>query len=80
LKSDGILKTQELFNFPCEGKLQVHITWAGDIDNDGKTDLLMQIPTLPYNETGYATGLFLSSMAGPDELVKLVAFHVESGC
>ena len=78
--SDGILKTQTLFDFPSDGRLIVNIEWAGDLDNDGKTDFLMQIPTEPYNETGYGLGLLLSSMAGPDELVKLVACCFESGC
>lgn len=73
--------SQELFVFPCyEEGLSLRLIWAGDIDNDGKTDFLLQIPTPPVNEIGDATGLFLSSKASPNELVKLVAYFISKGC
>ena len=78
---DEKLNTQELFTFPCfDDKLHIKIEWAGDLDNDGKTDFMIQIPTLPNNEIGYSTGLFLSSKSTLNELVKLVAVHTQSGC
>jgi hypothetical protein len=73
--------SQELFMFPCYGEeLIMRLIWAGDIDNDEKTDFLLQIPTPPFNEIGDATGLFLSSKASPNELVKLVAYFISKGC
>jgi hypothetical protein len=56
------------------------LIWAGDLDNDGKTDFIIQIPTPPYNEMGDSSGLFLSSMADSEELVKLVAYFISTGC
>lgn len=77
----GILKTQELFIFPSyDSSLYLSLIWSGDLDNDGKTDFLINIPTLPNNELGFSSGLFLSSRAEAKELVKLVAFHVQRGC
>lgn len=79
-------KSQELFEFDkigyskLDNQLVVTLEWAGDIDNDGKTDLLIQIPNYPNNEIGYSLGLFLSSKAEPHDLVKLVASFSESGC
>ena len=76
-----ILKTQELFIFPSyDSPLYLSLIWAGDLDNDGKTDFLINIPTPPNNEIGFSSGLFLSSKAETNELVKLVAFHIQRGC
>ncbi|MGB1932587.1 MAG: hypothetical protein ACPHL8_06010 [Flavobacteriales bacterium] len=76
-----ILKTQELFIFPSyDSSLYLSLIWAGDLDNDGKTDFLINIPTPPNNELGFSSGLFLSSKAESNELVKLVAFHIQRGC
>ena len=76
-----ILKTQELFIFPSyDSSLYLSLIWAGDLDNDGKTDFLINIPTPPNNEIGFSSGLFLSSKAQTNELVKLVAFHIQRGC
>ena len=80
-KSNKKLTTQELFIFPCYGdELLMNLVWAGDLDNDGKTDFLIQIPTPPNNEMGDSSGLFLSSMADSEELVKLVAVFISTGC
>ena len=75
------LKTQELFIFPSyDSSLYLSLIWAGDLDNDGKTDFIIQIPTLPNNEMGDSSGLFLSSKADSEELVKLVAYFISMGC
>ena len=80
-KSNKKLTTQELFLFPCyEEKLFISLIWAGDLDNDGKTDFIIQIPTPPNNEMGGSSGLFLSSKADSEELVKLVAYFISTGC
>jgi hypothetical protein len=80
-KSNKKLTSQELFLFPCYGEeLLISLIWAGDLDNDGKTDFIIQIPTPPYNEMGDSSGLFLSSMADSEELVKLVAYFISTGC
>ena len=80
-KSNKKLTTQELFLFPCYGEeLLISLIWAGDLDNDGKTDFIIQIPTHPNNEMGDSSGLFLSSKADSEELVKLVAYFISIGC
>ena len=80
-KSNNKLTTQELFLFPCYGEeLLISLIWAGDLDNDGKTDFIIQIPTPPNNEMGDSSGLFLSSKAHSEELVKLVAYFSSTGC
>ena len=80
-KSNKKPTTQELFLFPCYGEeLTISLIWAGDLDNDGKTDFIMQIPTPSSNEIGFSSGLFLSSKADLEELVKLVAYFTSTGC
>jgi hypothetical protein len=80
LETDSLLLKQELFYYQSEQNLNLDVIWAGDIDKDGITDLLMEIP-LPKNVgAGFATGLFLSSMADQGEIVKWVAHFVDSGC
>lgn len=80
-ESNEKLVTQELFIFPCYGtNLYFTLIWAGDLDDDGKTDFLINIPTLPNNELSYSTGLYLSSKAEVNKLVKLVAFYTQTGC
>lgn len=72
---------QDLFVFPCyDNTLNLSLLWAGDLDNDGTTDFLIQIPSPYNNEIGFSTGLFLSSKADFDKLVKLVAIHNSTGC
>lgn len=53
------------------------LLWAGDLDRDGKTDLLLDM-TDHYNVRHY--GLFLSSEAEAGQLVKLVADLRLVGC
>jgi hypothetical protein len=80
-QTQDILKTQELFIFPSyDSSLYLSLIWAGDLDNDGKTDFLINIPTPPNNELGFSSGLFLSSKAASNALIKLVAFHIQRGC
>ena len=80
-QTQDILKTQKLFIFPSyDSFLSLSLIWAGDLDNDGKTDFLRNIPTPPNNELGLSSGLFLSSNAESDALIKLVAFHIQRGC
>jgi len=53
------------------------ILWVGDLDDDGKLDLLMDTAT-NYNLIEYT--LFLSSMATSGNLVKRVASFRRGGC
>lgn len=53
------------------------LIWAGDLDRDGRLDLLLDL-TDHYNVQLYS--LFLSSQAGPHEIVKLVAQFRHVGC
>ncbi len=41
-----------------------YLLWAGDLDSDNKLDLLMS-----FQDRGWNTVLFLSSLAKPGELV-----------
>ena len=70
-----------MFVFPCyDSQLLISLVWAGDLDDDGKTDFVIQLPTPPHNEMGDSTGLFLSSKSDPKELVRLVAYLISTGC
>lgn len=53
------------------------LVWAGDLDRDGRIDLLMDL-THDYNLTHLA--LFLSSAAKEGEFVGLVAEWITTGC
>jgi hypothetical protein len=53
------------------------LLWAGDIDQDGEVDLLLDI--LNHN-SGRHYVLYLSSVADPDELVKPVAELIVPDC
>jgi hypothetical protein len=55
----------------------LRIIWAGDLDGDGKLDLIVDI-TNHYNASG--TALFLSSKAKRGELVGLAAKFLTVGC
>ena len=49
--------------------------WYGiniDLDNDGKTDFIIQIPTPPNNEMGDSSGLFLSSKADSEIIREII--------
>jgi hypothetical protein len=53
-----------------------YLLWAGDLDGDGKLDLYLSLDGYNFEERW----LFLSSQAGPGQLVKGVAkFHL-TGC
>ncbi len=53
------------------------LLWAGDLDRDGKLDLLLDL-SHHYNET--AMTLFLSSQAESGQMVKKVATFLVHGC
>jgi hypothetical protein len=53
------------------------LLWAGDLDGDGKIDLIMDT-TDNYNVRNLT--LFLSSKAKPGKLVEQVATHMSTGC
>lgn len=80
-KSSEKVIRQELFLFPSYGSnLNLSLIWAGDLDDDGKTDFLINIPTPPNNEIGFSSGLYLSSKADTNKGVKLVATYTQTGC
>ena len=54
-----------------------YLNWAGDLDRDGKLDLLMSLGQGMYDS---AQKLFLSSKAGKGRLVKEVAELRSGGC
>lgn len=53
------------------------LAWAGDLDGDGRLDLVLKA-----DRSGNITTwrLFLSSRAGPGELIHEVAHYTQSGC
>ncbi len=55
----------------------INILWAGDIDGDGKVDLIIDTAR-HYNVM--APSLFLSSQADEKSIVKCVAIHRTLGC
>ncbi len=69
---------QEVFSLP-EGGNDPYITvlWVGDIDGDGKPDLLV-ITSWHYNVSHKV--LWLSSLAKPGQLVGLAAIFETTGC
>ena len=52
------------------GDTTPRVRWAGDLDGDGRADLLL---SLPDDNCGFDNRLYLSSMAGPGQLVGLAA-------
>lgn len=54
-----------------------HIVFSGDLDQDGKLDLIIDCST-HYNIWGYS--VFLSSKAKPTEILGLVTESYRSGC
>jgi hypothetical protein len=52
------------------------LLWAGDLDGDGKLDLYLSVDGYNFEERW----LFLSSQAGPGQLVKGVAKFTTTGC
>lgn len=63
------------------GDTTPRVLWAGDLDGDGRADLLL---SLPDDDCGFDDRLYLSSMAGPGQLVGLAARfagrHPACGC
>jgi len=59
------------------GDVLPEVVWVGDLDQDGRPDVLVRVPA-----AGYSTELrlFLSSFAPAPAQVKLVARHYEAGC
>ncbi len=68
---------------PCTGDASIasdafpQVLWAGDLDRDGRLDLLVDL-TDHYNVA--APTLLLSSLAQPDELVRPAAVFRTTGC
>jgi hypothetical protein len=61
----------------CGSEAGWYLNWAGDIDRDGKLDLLMSVGQGMYDA---AQKLFLSSKARKGRLVKEVAELRSGGC
>jgi len=68
------LKRFDHFNFITERLLEfgenLIIEWIGDLDGDGKMDILL---SLPDDNCGYDERLYLSSQAGQGEIVHKAA-------
>lgn len=70
--------TQSLRSFPnLDSDAQPRLLWAGDLDRDGRMDLLFDL-TDHYNVSRLT--LFLSSAAKEGELVGKVAEWITTGC
>ncbi len=54
------------------------LLWVGDLDGDGKLDLYFD--DFGYEKGGFSSGLYLSSEAKKDELVRQVASFGTAGC
>ncbi|MDH3869752.1 MAG: hypothetical protein OET08_10295, partial [Desulfuromonadales bacterium] len=84
--SDGN-KIQALQNYPIyhpstskatiASDASPRVLWAGDLDRDGRLDLLLDLTT-HYNVS--APTLLLSSMAGKSKLVRPAAIFRTTGC
>jgi len=68
---------QTIADIPFFDDKMVTFYWAGDIDQDGLPDFLVD---LSHKYSYSMPSLFLSSKAGNGELVKLVAQLSEFGC
>lgn len=70
--------TQAVYEWPS-GLLDQHceLIWAGDLDGDGKLDLIMALSD-HYNVVEYT--LFLSSRRSQGNLVQRVTAFVTKGC
>lgn len=59
------------------GAMYPRVIWAGDLDGDGRLDLLLEYDT----DSTYVRSLFVSSVAGKGDHVKLLgSFTRPSGC
>tara|TARA_R110001592_G_scaffold57560_6_gene174909 strand:+ start:493 stop:1227 length:735 start_codon:yes stop_codon:yes gene_type:complete len=69
---------QSLAKYPeFTGTHGLRLLWAGDLDRDGRVDLLYNLSTWHMS---WHLGLFLSSAAKEGDLVGLVAEWVTTGC
>jgi hypothetical protein len=73
---DGSTALEGLVAGNAESEDTVALLWAGDLDRDGKLDLLLS--TSGYNSSGVC--LFLSGKAQANGLVGLLACHRGVGC
>lgn len=76
LESGGI-KQQLVFARQISIDTSPSLMWCGDLDSDGKIDLILDTTT-NYNVSDVT--LFLSSKAKPGKLVKQVAHQYSTGC
>jgi hypothetical protein len=67
------------YAFPTgdEFAVAVSLVWAGDVDRDGRLDLLVSVGTGRGSE---GTAVFLSSVAEPNRLVRGVAGYIKGDC
>jgi len=71
-------ESQELFSLPKGGNdSYITVLWVGDLDGDGKPDLLV-VTSWHYNVSHKV--LWLSSLAKPGQLVGLAAILETTGC
>ena len=70
--------SQELLAYDSTNGAIPSLLWAGDLDADGRLDLL--INATPHYAIYSAPMLFLSSMAKDGNLVQKVALFVATGC
>ncbi len=73
----GGAPSQELLSLDAPDLTAPSLVWAGDLDGDGRTDLLLDA-TDHYSASAYT--LLLSSAAAPGERVAEVATLVVSSC
>ena len=69
--------SQSLFSYSEEVETNASIEWIGDLDRDGKLDLILDASD-HYNAG--ESRLYLSGKAAPGSLVKLVASRRTTGC
>lgn len=74
--SDGE-RNQVLFDSLGVDEPQISVFWAGDLDRDGKLDLVMN---LSPKYSAWHVKLWLSTKAGKGELVGLAAAELTYGC
>lgn len=68
---------QPLFSMTSHATASWELLWAGDLDGDGKLDLLLDLST---HENVSERRLFLSTAAGKGEAVREVAIFETVGC
>lgn len=70
-------KSQKLICNPALATQPPTLVWAGDLDRDGKLDLVVDASG---HEASTLLNLFISSSVKRDEIVKLVSSFQSSGC